>query len=151
MKKLLYTTLFAALLTANAAVASSDKVDLQEVKEFIIDAKLPTCKYPETDFDAVYCYGKIYVVADDVLNTAYQDAKQSLSIAHQAKLRGAQTAWRISRDKACITLQDDQEVLNLVCAFEATLGSTWFLFELEKNPSKVDSILGDYYAFIDDI
>ena len=142
----------AGILALTAPVlAQSSNVDTQKVEDMIIDTKLPSCKHPETRFDAAYCYGKIYFIADEFLNTAYQDAKQALSQSNQAKLRGAQTAWRLQRDKSCIEVRSGGDILELECAFEATLGSAWFLIDLKENPLRADQILDDYYAWIDDI
>lgn len=140
-----------AFVSPAIVFAANDLVNLQEVENLIVETHIPGCKNPETDFDSVYCHAKIYFVADDVLNTAYQAAKQKLDTADQAKLRGAQTAWRTRRDKACITTRETGDFLDLECAFNATLGSNWFLFELEENPRDVDQILDGYYEFIEDI
>ncbi len=59
------------------------------------------CENPKNSYDATYCFVKLFMAADDELNTAYQDLKQVLSKDQMEKLKGAQRAWIKYRNNAC--------------------------------------------------
>ncbi|MGY2895205.1 lysozyme inhibitor LprI family protein [Deinococcus sp. UYEF24] len=86
------------------------------------------CNTPNNSFEDVYCLNKVFVKADDDLNTVYQKLLQKLSPSAQATLRKYQRAW-IEQRNADSTGTDSKQgkVIYIDTAVNMTVSRTNFL------------------------
>ena len=77
-----------------------------------------------TGFDSVYCFSKVYVGEDAVLNENYGALRAMLSSNQRTTLRNAQLNWIAARDNACMTAPT---TVNVNCALRMTRDRANFL------------------------
>jgi uncharacterized protein YecT (DUF1311 family) len=82
------------------------------------------CKNPNTDFDQVYCYTKLYTQADADLNTAYKSLVGKLDAAGRSALKTSELAWIKQRNAACTQTQNGDILVNLDCTVDQTTQRT---------------------------
>ena len=83
------------------------------------------CDQPNlTGFDSVYCFAKIYVGEDAVLNERYGELRGMLSSSERQTLLGAQRNWISARDAACMSAPT---TVNVNCALRMTRDRANFL------------------------
>ena len=86
------------------------------------------CNTPGNSFEDVYCLSKVFVKADDDLNTVYQKLLKRLSPAAQVTLRRTQRAWLNGRNTTCT--ENDAKlgaVIYMDCAVDRTTSRSNFL------------------------
>jgi uncharacterized protein YecT (DUF1311 family) len=86
------------------------------------------CNTPGNSFEDVYCLSKVFVKADDDLNTVYQKLLKRLSPVAQATLRRTQRAWLSARNTDCT--ENDAKlgaVIYMDCAVDRTTSRSNFL------------------------
>ena len=85
------------------------------------------CKNPNTDFDQVYCYTKLFIQADADLNTAYGNLRKKLDKDGQSKLKTSELAWIKQRNGACAENRGSEILVNLDCTVDQTTARTNWL------------------------
>ena len=86
------------------------------------------CNTTLNGFEDVYCASKVFIRADDDLNTVYQKLVKRLSPAAQVTLRRTQRAWVAGRNSECS--EDGGKlgtVISMGCAVDQTTSRTNFL------------------------
>lgn len=78
------------------------------------------CDNAKSDFDDVYCASKVYIHADDDLNTVYGKTAKLLDKDGKAKLKKSEVAWIKARNQACNRRDDTGNYINLDCATDWT-------------------------------
>jgi uncharacterized protein YecT (DUF1311 family) len=86
------------------------------------------CNTTLNSFEDVYCSSKVFIKADDDLNTVYQRLVKRLGASGQATLRRTQRAWVAGRNSEC-SEQDSKlgTVISMSCAVDKTTSRTNFL------------------------
>lgn len=85
------------------------------------------CEKTNSDYDVVYCSGKLYMQADKELNEAYKKLVGKLDAAGKKLLKEGELAWIKSRNQDCSETRPNKILLNLDCATSATVERTQFL------------------------
>ncbi len=85
------------------------------------------CKNPNTDFDQVYCYTKLFTQADADLNTAYGNLRKKLDKDGQAMLKTSELAWIKQRNGQCAENRGSEILVNLDCTVDQTTARTNWL------------------------
>ena len=89
----------------------------------------------------VYCSGKVYILIDTVLNQSYKELRAKLTGQQKNQLKTVQIRWVLNRDDTCAKLENDQVIMNLDCATEATVESFYYINAMNKSPSEFDVLL----------
>ena len=111
MTRLAFALLLAGTMTAGAAHAQSA-------------ADIERCHAMESTFAIVDCLGKVAVVADQHLNTAYQAALKSTDPRGVPALRESERAWLVYRDKRCAAISSGDGTITQVLASDCTVQMT---------------------------
>lgn len=82
------------------------------------------CDGSLSDFDAVYCYQKLYVQADRDLNAVYTRLLVVLPVGARERLRAAQRTWIRQRDTASVLTRDGFTYVSVDRATEMTVART---------------------------
>jgi uncharacterized protein YecT (DUF1311 family) len=85
------------------------------------------CDHPKNDFDGLYCLNKIWIEADQNLNTTYQKLSAKLDAAGKAALKKGQLEWMKSRNSSCSENKGEHFLVDLDCAAKTTIARTQFL------------------------
>lgn len=85
------------------------------------------CKNPNSDFDVVYCYSKLYMQADADLNKVYGDLRKKLDKDGQAMLKTSELAWIKQRNAQCAENRGTEILVNLDCTVDQTTQRTNWL------------------------
>ncbi|HEX4330338.1 MAG TPA: lysozyme inhibitor LprI family protein [Burkholderiales bacterium] len=85
------------------------------------------CTAPNSDFDQVYCYSKLYMQADADLNKVYGDLRKKLDKDGQAKLKATELAWIKQRNGKCAENRGTEILVNLDCTVDETTKRTNWL------------------------
>ncbi|UWX64220.1 lysozyme inhibitor LprI family protein [Deinococcus rubellus] len=79
------------------------------------------CEGDLTDFDAVYCYQKVFVQADKDLNTVYGKLMAALPGSAKNTLRTLQRTWIKNRDASSVIERDGFKYVSVDHATEMTV------------------------------
>jgi uncharacterized protein YecT (DUF1311 family) len=93
------------------------------------------CNNPGSDFDQVYCYTKLFMVADADLNAAYKKLAAKLNKGSRAALKSSEVAWIKSRNQSCAENRGNEIVVNLNCTVDQTAARTNWLAERSRECS----------------
>ncbi|WP_027483317.1 lysozyme inhibitor LprI family protein [Deinococcus pimensis] len=77
-----------------------------------------------TDFDAVYCYQKLFVKADADLNAVYTKLLAALPESGRATLRARQREWIRRRDAESVLTRDGFKYVSVDRATDMTVART---------------------------
>ncbi len=133
-----------SLLISTQSLAAVKVHDLRSIKALIIQKEWPACVEPASYYDKVYCSGKVYILIDTVLNQSYKELRAKLTGQQKNQLKTVQIRWVRNRDDTCAKLENDQVIMNLDCATEATVESFYYINAMNKSPSEFDVLLEEY-------
>ncbi|HEY4374841.1 MAG TPA: lysozyme inhibitor LprI family protein [Burkholderiales bacterium] len=85
------------------------------------------CKAPNSDFDQVYCYSKLFMQADADLNKVYGDLRKKLDKEGQNLLKTSELAWIKERNGKCAENRGTEILVNLDCTVDQTTQRTNWL------------------------
>jgi len=90
-------------------------------------AAVDGCKNPNSDFDQVYCYTKLFIQTDADLNKVYGELRKKLDKDGQTKLRTSELAWIKQRNGKCAENRGTEILVNLDCTVDETAARTNWL------------------------
>jgi len=85
------------------------------------------CSNPNTDFDQVYCYTKLFIQADADLNVAYKNLVAKLNADGRAALKQGELAWIKTRNGKCTETRSNDILVDLDCSVAQTVSRTNWL------------------------
>ena len=85
------------------------------------------CSNPNTDFDQVYCYTKLFIQADADLNVVYKNLVAKLNADGRAALKKSELAWIKTRNGKCTESRSNDILVDLDCTVEQTVSRTNWL------------------------
>jgi uncharacterized protein YecT (DUF1311 family) len=85
------------------------------------------CDSPQTGFDNVYCFAKVYMDLDRQLNDNYGALMKLLGADQKGILRNGQRGWIGMRNDRCYRSEGGSNTVNIDCALATTRARIQFL------------------------
>ena len=85
------------------------------------------CDTPNTGFDNVYCFAKVYMDLDRQLNDSYVLLMHTLPADKKQALREGQRGWIDMRNHKCLRSEGNNNSVNINCALATTRRRIQFL------------------------
>ncbi len=90
-------------------------------------AHAASCDAPQTGFDNVYCFAKVYMDLDRQLNDNYISLMKLIGEGQKPVLRGGQRNWIAMRNEHCYRADGGSNMVNIDCALATTRARIQFL------------------------
>ena len=87
------------------------------------------CETPQTGFDNVYCFAKVYMDLDRQLNDNYTALMRQVTPMQKDVLRNGQRGWIAMRNERCYRSDNTGKMVNIDCALTVTRRRIAFLSE----------------------
>lgn len=82
------------------------------------------CDNPRDDFDGLYCMNKIYMKADEELNSSFKELRLLLNADEKKALLKTQLQWIETRNSTCSMKNSQGFFVNLNCVKNTTIERT---------------------------